>query len=965
MSNVALNLIRAAAIAKFGPLAGFAVLAGSAYKLLEASESGGGASLKAAANVFNELVGGKAGELFGSCFGNFDADRNGDLERSMHAAAKEAIGAIQEGAPGGTSGWFDSWLDHLRTHTPEETFTGSGETNPQLLHHNGDFRAGWWAAMEPTLIVWAGRSALGIGGTQLPKALAEYVKETLPDAMERAHDHVLRSGEYSRSWIAVQQSNWEALFRLLRDDKRILPTREEELLHLGALRDACALSAMQYSPLRATARLLPKAPESRLTSLWRDNPAISMLTHQKRRGVESTEAREYADILEAYGTVRRAAVLGAPGAGKSTALRRLADSLAQKAIDDVSAPIPFFVPLREWSILEPLDVFVGRKGIGWSATELGNRNRAVYLLDGLNEIPSDQMHAVVAFLRSVPAPITIYVSCRREDYTGNLDLHLDTLSIEPLTPRQIRAAVHQWVAAGGQPADLAERFFWELAGHQRLKAVFEKWEEKDEFWTATEVIQATTWEEDALWRRHVQNERSLVKLAANPFMLTMLYNVWLSDPDQPALPANRGKLLGLFIDCLQDREREIYRGAGEIPREELSALAWEMQTRTRGTQVSLPRAEAVRILGSDSTLKRSLDSTVLDGGDVIYFRHQLLQEYFAAQALGARLDSYGPTNLWPADRWWERNGWEESLVLLAGCNGEPVIRWVADAQPEVAAQCISESGAEIEGKEQLLRELQKQWMPRMLSEPAPEARAAVGRALGRLKLDHRPGVGVKGELPDIVWVEISPEFEMAKYLITNSQFQAFVDAADGYRNDRWWEGFTNPERNAAAPSWSESNHPRETVSWHESMAFCRWLSFKTGQTITLPTEAQWEQAAAGGEGREYPWGNGYQRGAANIDETYDDKGPHILSRTSPVGIYPAGASKDGVLDLCGNVWEWCLNEHSDWRNTEAGGEGSRALRGGSWINIHNGARVAYRNDGHPRVRNYNVGFRVVSLSPIR
>ena len=88
-----------------------------------------------------------------------------------------------------------------------------------------------------------------------------------------------------------------------------------------------------------------------------------------------------------------------------------------------------------------------------------------------------------------------------------------------------------------------------------------------------------------------------------------------------------------------------------------------------------------------------------------------------------------PIQLWPAERWWERSGWEEAVVLLAGLfpkDCAPVIRWLADAQPEVAAQCLLESGAEIADRNALFAELRAAWLPR-LTDPERESESASPR----------------------------------------------------------------------------------------------------------------------------------------------------------------------------------------------------------------------------------------------
>lgn len=394
-------------------------------------------------------------------------------------------------------------------------------------------------------------------------------------------------------------------------------------------------------------------------------------------------------------------------------------------------------------------------------------------------------------------------------------------------------------------------------------------------------------------------------------------------------------------------------------------------------------------IGGEALLKRAEDATLLEGGGEIRFRHQLLQEYFTASALRSQIQDAPPllaAALWPAQRWWERSGWEEAAVLLAGLYSDdcaPVLRWLEDAQPEVCAQCVLESGAAIADREALFRELHDAWLPRLTDvdrEPLPEARAAIGRALGRLGLDDRRGVGLDANgLPEIDWATIPggefiyqdgerrrlDGFRIARYPVTNAQFRAFLEADDGYRDERWWRGLTEPFRHPEQPRWDIANNPRETVSWSEAMALCAWLSHKTGLAVRLPTEWEWERAARGTDGRTYPWGNDYEQGMANISETFGDAGHHDLGRTSAVGIYPLSVSPDGVLDLSGNLWEWCLNEFSHPERIQTGGDMSRVVRGGSWDDDHDIARADHRSRYFHRLRDDYYGFRVLCASPIR
>jgi hypothetical protein len=259
-------------------------------------------------------------------------------------------------------------------------------------------------------------------------------------------------------------------------------------------------------------------------------------------------------------------------------------------------------------------------------------------------------------------------------------------------------------------------------------------------------------------------------------------------------------------------------------------------------------------------------------------------------------------------------------------------------------------------------------------------RAEAGRVLGRIG-DKRKGVGLNGkDLPDIDWIKIPSgevvlednagifqvdSFYLARYPITYAQFQCFIDDPEGYTNPCWWAEMDTKPGIPEMPWWNYPNHPRETVSWFEAMAFCAWLSERLGYAIQLPTEWQWQEAACSGQsGFNYPWGQHYQTGYANINERYRDAGPHHLQITTAVGIYPQGNSLHGVSDLSGNVWEWCLNGYEKPINTQVSGSLPRVVRGGSWVHGWGFACASYRDANDPDDLANNIGFRVCCVSLI-
>ncbi|KFB72202.1 MAG: Serine/threonine-protein kinase pkn1 [Candidatus Accumulibacter phosphatis] len=314
--------------------------------------------------------------------------------------------------------------------------------------------------------------------------------------------------------------------------------------------------------------------------------------------------------------------------------------------------------------------------------------------------------------------------------------------------------------------------------------------------------------------------------------------------------------------------------------------------------------------------------------------------------------------------------------------GVGVREFVVDEEAAAGDKAVDEAAV-------LLAELQE-------AATIPPRRLAIGDRLAEIR-DPRRGVGLDSRgVPEIDWVEIPggeflyqkgekrslPTFYMARYPLTNAQFQAFIDAGAygdvsqgfvekiksllqakaGQRGD-WWRDLRRPEPQPSR--WQQSNRPRTNVDWYEALAFTRWLSQQLGYEVRLPTEEEWERAARGRDGREYPWGNSYESGRANINETWDKTGEWTLGQTTAVGIYPHGASPEGVLDLAGNVWEWCLNnsDHSG-KSPSNTSDVPGVLRGGSWDLYADYARAVQRIGFLPDNRRDGWGFRLVSSAPM-
>ncbi len=393
------------------------------------------------------------------------------------------------------------------------------------------------------------------------------------------------------------------------------------------------------------------------------------------------------------------------------------------------------------------------------------------------------------------------------------------------------------------------------------------------------------------------------------------------------------------------------------------------------------------------------------GIGVYAFPHRTFQEYLAA----CHLTDFGfPDELAMLFRS-EPNRWRE-VVLLAGakaargtasavwtlaeelCCKEPP-REKAEVESGywgalLATQVLIENKSlqQVADRNRPKVERIRQWLAQTLAHGAlpPVDRAQSGDALAiigdpRFRADawYLPDEPLLGfvEVPEGIFLMVPlPRYYIARYPVTVAQFRAFVEDS-GYQPE-------DKESLQGLP-----NHPVVYVTWYEALKYCDWLTQRLlewqgtpeplaallnreGWRMSLPSEAEWEKAARGTDGRIYPWGDKPDPQRANYDETG-------INVTSAVGCFPAGVSPYGCLDMAGNVWEWTrslwgtgwqkpdfkypYNPKDGREDMEAPDNVLRVLRGGAFWHYHGYVRCAYRNWGRPYYRYGGSGFRVVLL----
>jgi formylglycine-generating enzyme required for sulfatase activity len=250
---------------------------------------------------------------------------------------------------------------------------------------------------------------------------------------------------------------------------------------------------------------------------------------------------------------------------------------------------------------------------------------------------------------------------------------------------------------------------------------------------------------------------------------------------------------------------------------------------------------------------------------------------------------------------------------------------------------------------------------------------------GAFKMGDNFGDGESRERPVHI-VELDA-FYIGKYEMTNGEWKKFLNDP-GYDDPKVWPGgrvvpkdenpYWNDAQNHGGGTPDSDSYPALSVNWDSAVAYCKWLSAKTGKKYRLPTESEWEKAARGADQRRYPWGNEIDPSYANFINF------NRSNTTAPVGSYDgrkrgelqtnSNASPFGAYDMAGNVLEWC----SDWydrdyysvspRKNPKGPDkgGYRVLRGGMFVAEAFDLRSYARSAAWPSFQGYRmVGFRCV------
>ncbi len=703
--------------------------------------------------------------------------------------------------------------------------------------------------------------------------------------------------------------------------------------------------------------------------------------------VDSLEEKSSIDIEDLIGKKAVILLQGSAGSGKTTLIKHLAYSILHtKTPADLHDYLPILIFLRDvWPIYVEekqksggnvdfrsiLEKYLLKSKLSMDIVEnFASRHRALFLMDGLDEVPAeirDEFTDLIKDFQFKHRENRFMISGREHGLNGRILTYYrsDLSEIDPLTPDKVQEFIRKWF----------QTVFSQTDGTVKV--------------TADDLIHDTEQHD------HIQ------EFTRNPLLLTAVCILYL---DSRRIPDQRAELYDRIVDNLLYRR---FHGNPKIPellvRDFLAELAFDMQQKNLLTIDTGDAKEILKrvIKQQENEDPRQYNRRIASLFDEIephcgLFRrvsdmeigwiHKTFREYFTAKYMIDYETDYQPflTN----------EDWEETTFLYTGLlslhSRERSNRMVdklidvgyTESDEHQRWKIWTRAGRALCDLQRRDETVVKKVVERLLtvigSDADVDVRFKAGMALGylgdpRLSEDNMilipEGEFLRGsnqgddEKPEQrIWLDM---FWIGRFPVTNQEYGTFI-AADGYNNEDVWSSagwmWKDQEKIVEPLSWHDRrwnapNLPVVGVSWYEAEAYANWLSRQTGQHYHLPTDAQWEKAARGTDGREYPWGNKLEPDRCNYDQTG-------LNRTSSVGTFPKGASPWGCHDMSGNVWEWCLDWYGQYspqyvRNPMGPDTSSgRVLRGGSWIDDGRGVRSAYRRGIDPGDRFGLIGFRL-------
>jgi len=621
---------------------------------------------------------------------------------------------------------------------------------------------------------------------------------------------------------------------------------------------------------------------------------------------EEGKPDEVMSLTEALKNFDKIVMLGGPGSGKTTALKYLALCFARSLLGEDTEDklklgekrLPLFFYLRRVSennatLPDLMSQEYKHLGLAENFFEAHLQNgRCIVLMDGLDEVTDEEQRQRVRDwveqARNAYPQNRFVVTSRPSGYEGaQLGQSWDELNIQDFTNEDVKTFAHNWYLAT------------EIGLH-----------EDSEYYRAEAKKRA-----DDLADR-IERSEGIKKLAVNPLMLTAIS---LVHRYRATLPERRVELYQECTDVLLqhwDEAKGLRRpiSAAEA-RQFLQPLAFWLHEETERSEA--PRIEVEKQIAaqlskigmkpSDAPIIlndiRERSGVLVERSPGIFgFQHLAFQEYLAAchiseqNRMDVLVECFG-------ESWWQ----EVTLLFVALRDATPFMRKLFELEKNklrenlpLMLDCIEEAIAlDDQFFMEILQNREQDWTKRYIALLCLERHRNEPASMELAKLLHAE------EPPEIELVEVpageflmgpekNPElldtFYIGKYPVTNSQYKLFVDAT----------GYPSPQTDGPVWSvyWKDSaylsdkpEHPIDCVDWYDANAFAQWAGMR------LPTEEEWEKAARGTDGREYPWGDEFDKKRCNTSESG-------IGDTTPVGKYQEGVSPYGCYDMAGNVWEW-------------------------------------------------------------